>query len=197
MRRWNGWGDDTIQYPLSARALAFLRETVGETTPPRDVSADDVLATIPATRLKQLPGRELISVEEWPRLLHTRGQSLPDWVALRSGCIPAFPDGVAFPRTQSDVGQGFHAGSFSTIIRVFDAGRVGGHAIQWPAIARLWSDREPLCGRNSRGPSRRIASATFPSLGRRARRAAAGARLRRTAGPSERRDGSHHPFAGA
>lgn len=28
MRRWNGWGDDTIQYPLSPRALVFLREAV-------------------------------------------------------------------------------------------------------------------------------------------------------------------------
>ncbi|MCO5180946.1 MAG: FAD-binding oxidoreductase [Candidatus Promineofilum sp.] len=103
MRRWNGWGDDTVQYPLGARALAFLREAVGEATAPRDVSAADVLATIPPTRLSGLPGQELISIEEWPRLLHARGQSLPDWVALRSGCIPAFPDGVAFPLTKSDV----------------------------------------------------------------------------------------------
>ncbi|MBP6016867.1 MAG: FAD-binding oxidoreductase [Candidatus Promineofilum sp.] len=103
MRRWNGWGDDTIRYPLSERALAFLRETVGEGAPPRDVSAADVLTTMPATRLGQLPGQELISVDAWPRLLHARGQSLPDWVALRSGSIPAFPDGVAFPLTQSDV----------------------------------------------------------------------------------------------
>lgn len=108
MRRWNGWGDDTIQYPLSARAVAFLREAVGEATPPSDESAADVLAALPDTRLEQLPGRELISVEEWPRLLHARGQSLPDWVALRSGRIPAFPDGVAFPRTQSDVARLLH-----------------------------------------------------------------------------------------
>ncbi len=37
------------------------------------------------------------------RLSHARGQSTPDWVALRSGRIPVFPDGVAFPKTEEDV----------------------------------------------------------------------------------------------
>ena len=29
MRRWNGWGDDTIPYPLPANAPAFLEERLG------------------------------------------------------------------------------------------------------------------------------------------------------------------------
>jgi alkyldihydroxyacetonephosphate synthase len=29
---------------------------------------------------------------------------LPDWIALRGGRIPAFPDGVAYPASQADVG---------------------------------------------------------------------------------------------
>ncbi|MCZ7669624.1 MAG: FAD-binding oxidoreductase [Chloroflexi bacterium] len=37
------------------------------------------------------------------RLRHARGQSLPDWVALRRGRIPAFPDGVAFPTLDVEV----------------------------------------------------------------------------------------------
>ena len=37
------------------------------------------------------------------RLLHARGQSLPDWVALRSGRIGAFPDGVAYPEDETQV----------------------------------------------------------------------------------------------
>ena len=51
MRRWNGWGDDTIDYPLSARALAFLEEAVGAAVPPRDVSLAEALAAVPASRL--------------------------------------------------------------------------------------------------------------------------------------------------
>ncbi len=34
---------------------------------------------------------------------HARGQSLPDWIALRSGQIKIYPDGVAFPQSEEDV----------------------------------------------------------------------------------------------
>ena len=43
----------------------------------------------------------MISAEA--RLTHARGQSMPDWVALRSGRIGVFPDGVAYPRNEEDV----------------------------------------------------------------------------------------------
>lgn len=105
MRRWNGWGDDTIQYPLSPRALVFLREAVGEAEPPRDATMSDVLATVPSSRLRDLPGRDLIHVDERERLKHARGQSLPDWVALRTGHVPTFPDGVAYPSSAGDVAR--------------------------------------------------------------------------------------------
>ena len=105
MHRWNGWGDDTIQYPLSPRALTFLRETVGEAEPPRDASLAKVLVTIPPSRLRDLPGNGLIQADERDRLRHARGQSLPDWVALRSGRIAAFPDGVAYPLSAGDVAK--------------------------------------------------------------------------------------------
>jgi alkyldihydroxyacetonephosphate synthase len=36
-------------------------------------------------------------------VLHARGQSLPDWFALRFGRIGAVPDGVAFPESSDDV----------------------------------------------------------------------------------------------
>ena len=29
MKRWNGWGDESITYALSEDALAFLRERLG------------------------------------------------------------------------------------------------------------------------------------------------------------------------
>lgn len=100
MRRWNGWGDDTIPYPLPANALAFLEELVGPGAPARDATLAAALASVPPSRL---PAHPLVRVERLERLRHARGQSLPDWIALRSGLIPAFPDGVAFPTTADDV----------------------------------------------------------------------------------------------
>ncbi len=37
------------------------------------------------------------------RRTDARGQSLPDWIALRSGQIETFPDGVAYPQRAEDV----------------------------------------------------------------------------------------------
>lgn len=105
MRRWNGWGDDTITYPLAKAAVAFLRQLVGTGTPPKDVALADVVATVPPSRL---PDHPLISREAEERVRHARGQSLPDWVALRNGRIPSFPDGVAFPTSTRDVRQLLH-----------------------------------------------------------------------------------------
>jgi alkyldihydroxyacetonephosphate synthase len=105
MRRWNGWGDDTIDYPLSARARAFLAQAIGEATPPRDVALAEALVAVPASRLVQPPRDLGINLEANDRLRHARGQSLPDWVALRGGLVRAFPDGVAYPATAGEVAR--------------------------------------------------------------------------------------------
>ncbi|MGQ9768361.1 MAG: FAD-binding oxidoreductase, partial [Anaerolineae bacterium] len=100
MRRWNGWGDDTVQYPLNEAARRFLTARLGPGTPPRDATFADVVATVPPSRL---PDHPLVSADPADRLRHARGQSLPDWVALRTGRIGAFPDGVARPATGEEV----------------------------------------------------------------------------------------------
>jgi alkyldihydroxyacetonephosphate synthase len=100
MRRWNGWGDETYVYPLEAEAAAFLQEVVGPATPPRDATLAEVVAAVPASRL---PAHPLIDTGAAGRVYHARGQSLPDWIALRSGRIPAFPDGVAYPTDEAQV----------------------------------------------------------------------------------------------
>jgi alkyldihydroxyacetonephosphate synthase len=102
MRRWNGWGDDEVVYHLPASASRFLEEQVGKATLPKDASLEAVLSQIPKSRLRQ---RALLSTDTLPRLLHARGQSFPDWVALRSGMIDAFPDGVAFPTREEDIAE--------------------------------------------------------------------------------------------
>lgn len=100
MRRWNGWGDDTTDYPAPAGASAFLEALVGPGTPPRDAKLADVVGEVPASRLLDHP---LITKDPLQRLRHARGQSLPDWLALRSGRIEAIPDGVSYPLTEADV----------------------------------------------------------------------------------------------
>ncbi len=94
MRRWNGWGDDAIETRLSPRALDLLGSLVGPATPPRDAGLDEVVAAVPASRLAADPRLETDPLD---RVMHARGQSLPDWIALRSGRLGAVPDAVARP----------------------------------------------------------------------------------------------------
>ena len=100
MRRWNGWGDDTITYPLPPSVAQLLADLLGPGTPPRDATFADVVAHVPTTRMPMHPR---ISTEPGDRLRHARGQSFPDLIALRHGQISAFPDGVAAPQSAEDV----------------------------------------------------------------------------------------------
>jgi len=95
MRRWNGWGDDQEHQTLAADAQAFLRERVGESSPTRDASRESVLASIAPTRLATGAFR----TDAASRLDHAKGQSYPDWLALRYGKIGPVADGVALPTT--------------------------------------------------------------------------------------------------
>lgn len=100
MRRWNGWGDENTHYPLPPSAAGYLAERLGPGTLYPSASLEAVLAAIPPS---PLPPHPLISTQPLDRLLHACGQSLPDWIALRSGRIPAFPAGVAFPTSDEQV----------------------------------------------------------------------------------------------
>ena len=102
MRRWNGWGDDTVLYPLAPAAERFLVEQIGAGTPVRGAGLQEVLARIPESRL---PENSLFTTDPEQRLRHARGQSLPDWIALRTGSINSFPDGVAFPENDLNVAE--------------------------------------------------------------------------------------------
>ena len=100
MRRWNGWGDDTFTYELPESAARFLHEVVGPGKPQRQVTLAEVVAQVPPSRLAAHP---LISTDPECRVRHARGQSFPDWVAMRSGEFGVFPDGVAHPHNEADV----------------------------------------------------------------------------------------------
>lgn len=102
MRRWNGWGEENEQHPLDEDALVFLRERIGPGRPGRDASLDQALSQVPASRL---PPTTMFETDARVRLLHARGQSFADWVALRSGRVGPFADGVARPQSHDEVAQ--------------------------------------------------------------------------------------------
>ncbi|HEX7975948.1 MAG TPA: FAD-dependent oxidoreductase, partial [Anaerolineales bacterium] len=100
MRRWNGWGDEATIYPLPDPAARYLEDLAGPGCPSPDAPLEAVLAQVPPAHL---PAHPLVSSDPLERLLHARGQSLPDWIALRSGQVGLFPDGVAYPESDADV----------------------------------------------------------------------------------------------
>jgi alkyldihydroxyacetonephosphate synthase len=100
MRRWNGWGDVDTDYPVPPSALDYLAKHLGHLEPLPDAAKEAVLSTVPESHL---PAHPLVDTSAETRLTHCRGQSLPDWIALRYGRIPVFPDGVALPATEQDV----------------------------------------------------------------------------------------------
>jgi alkyldihydroxyacetonephosphate synthase len=100
MRRWNGWGDDTISFALAPDALAFLAQRIGTGTGVADASFEQACARVAPSRL---PPHRLIDTAAEVRVRHALGQSLPDWLKLRYGRIGMAPDGVAFPESADDV----------------------------------------------------------------------------------------------
>lgn len=100
MRKWNGWGDEATEFPANAGVKAFLQQLLGSAQPLPDAALAAVLARVPPSRL---PVHRLVDTAPEIRLRHARGQSLPDWLALRSGEIGLFPDGVAEPESGAQV----------------------------------------------------------------------------------------------
>ncbi|MYM24558.1 FAD-binding protein [Duganella sp. FT135W] len=100
MRRWNGWGDDAVEFALNDEALAFLAQRVGAGKPAADAGYEQACAQIQESRL---PPHRLIDTSPEVRLRNALGQSLPDWLRLRYGVIGAAPDGVAYPESAQDV----------------------------------------------------------------------------------------------
>ena len=114
MRRWNGWSEEGADAPIPERARDLLTALVGPGAPTPDAALEDVVRTVAATRLDE---HVLWSTDPRSRLLHARGQSLPDWIALRSGRIPRVPDAVARPTDAASVRA------------VLDAARAAGAAV--------------------------------------------------------------------
>lgn len=100
MERWNGWGDESTHYPMPDGGEAFLAERLGPGRVLPDATLDSVISKVPESRLSDDP---LIDRSPETRIRHSRGQSLPDWLAMRSGDFQVFTDGVAFPTTKEEI----------------------------------------------------------------------------------------------
>ncbi len=102
MRRWNGWGDEATTMALPASAGDYLATTLGKATALDDASLASVIQNVPSSRLSEHP---LINTDPIQRIRHAKGQSLSDWLAVRSGKIDVFPDGVCFPENRQQIEQ--------------------------------------------------------------------------------------------
>jgi alkyldihydroxyacetonephosphate synthase len=105
MRRWNGWGDDATTYPFPESAAHYLAVRLGEGIRSSDVTLQQTVEAVPASKLSSLSlaGCPEVKTETLERLLHARGQSFPDWVALRYGRIDTYPEGVIYPENDEQV----------------------------------------------------------------------------------------------
>ncbi len=101
MRRFNGWGDEDVEYPLKDTMKRMLRELVGEPVYTYTASKDQLLSKIDKTRIRS--SVTCVTIRDIDRLYHARGQSLPDWISLRFGEVNTFPDGVAYPTDDQDL----------------------------------------------------------------------------------------------
>lgn len=100
MKRWSGWGSDEIDAHLPSLAQNYLADVIGLSRSGPTANFDDIARRILPSLL---PDHPLISSEPGLRLRHARGQSLPDWIALRFGTIDRFPSGVAQPACEDDI----------------------------------------------------------------------------------------------
>ncbi|MEX5747040.1 FAD-binding oxidoreductase [Massilia sp. X63] len=126
MRRWNGWGDDSIETELAPEARAFLRERLGQGSTPNDASFDAACAQLAPGRL---PPHPLVDASPQARLRHALGQSLPDWLRLRHGRVGAAPDGVGYPESAEQVREllAFAASTGADVIPYGGGTSVAGH----------------------------------------------------------------------
>lgn len=102
MRRWNSWGAENQESDakLGPAAMDMLTQLLGESAALKDAALEDVVAKVPVSRLPEHP---LISTDAEVRVRHARGQSFPDFLALRSGIVGVFPDGVSQPKSSEEV----------------------------------------------------------------------------------------------
>ena len=100
VKRWNGWGEESVEFALNPAAVQFLADRIGTGSSVQDASFEQVCKQVPTSRL---PAHPLVQTDAANRVRHALGQSLPDWLKMRYGKISHVPDGVAFPESGEEV----------------------------------------------------------------------------------------------
>ena len=70
MKRWNGWGDETVEYLIPPALESLVQTQIGLGIPPQDIPFARVVASVPPSRLPTYP---LISYDAAERVRHARG----------------------------------------------------------------------------------------------------------------------------
>lgn len=102
MRRWNGWGDDSVDHTLPDTGRAWFASQLGDPEGRARATFDDVVARVPTSRLSPHP---LIDTAPATRVRRAVGQSFEDWVEVHAGTVHAFPDAVACPTSSDEVAE--------------------------------------------------------------------------------------------
>jgi alkyldihydroxyacetonephosphate synthase len=134
-RRIGGWGFEGETYPPSPQLVEWLERRVGPPGPPLAAGSCQP-PDLPARPLPRLPAS---SADPRDRLAHCRGQGLVDVIRLRSGLIPALPDGVCRP-TDADAVAGVLEECRRAGVRVIPWG--GGTSVT--GGVNVVPDREPV-----------------------------------------------------
>lgn len=108
-RRLAGWGFEGETFEPSEEMLAWLEDRLGPPSPLPPAADPDAFLPGPGRSLPELPGD--VSRDARDRLLHARGQGLPDLLYLRAGTVPATPDAVARPADDQQVAAILHRAS--------------------------------------------------------------------------------------
>ena len=100
-RRIDGWGFLGESFPPPPAMLRWLTARLGPVAP-RATAGAAAANALPAPRVLPELGAPL-STDPEDRLRHARGRGFSDLIRLRSGRLPAAPDGVARPRDAGEV----------------------------------------------------------------------------------------------
>ncbi len=100
MKRWNGWGDEGISYPISKHAKRFIKEKIGAGTKSKEVNKGSLLNMIGKPKITDFP---FSTCDSFDRLIHSFGQSFHDWLKFKMGLKFNAPDLVCYPKNEDDL----------------------------------------------------------------------------------------------
>jgi len=100
MRRWNGWGEEGVGYSLSRYAKRFLIKKIGEGVKSKEINKISLLNELDKPKIKDFP---FSTSDRFERLMHSFGQSFPDWLKFKMGLRFKAPDLVCYPESEDDL----------------------------------------------------------------------------------------------